>query len=525
MTHEQEPGPHGLNKLIKTIESIGNRLPHPFAIFAGLSIIVMLTSALLSWIDISVSYTVAGKEGKPPFETTVSVVNLLSADSIRTFFSSFVKIYATFPPLALAMIMILGIGLFEETGFISALMRRTVIGAPQYLVTVALAFVGANANMASGAGVIFTPTLGGALFKSMGRNPWLGVAAGYAAATGGFTANIMVAGTDVILAGITQSAATAAEIKAPTHAMINWYFMIAATFVVTLAVTLVTEKHLAPLLEDRRTFVRDTATLSGHKLTPDERRGLRWAGAAALLILLLLLIATAPEKALLRNENGKLLPSSPLTKSVVAILFFVFTSVGLAYGIGARTIRSHHDIPKMMEGGLRGLNAFLVVALPAAAFVYLFDKSNIDTVLAVYGAGAIQHLEFTGLPLVVTFIIMVSILNLAMSSGSAKWLILAQVFVPIFAAAKLSPAMTQLAFRVGDSMTNGLSPIKACIPVLIGLMEQYRSSSDKRSVGIGTVISLQIGYSVALSIGLVALMVVWYLLDLKLGPGSPIHLR
>ncbi|MFH2006170.1 MAG: AbgT family transporter [bacterium] len=509
-----------LNRFIRGVEAVGNRLPHPFALFSGLAFVVLLLSAVLSVLDVSVTYTTAGQAGQATAETTVYVKNLLAPAELRTFIVKFVKIYATFPPLALAMIMMLGIGLFEQTGLISALLRRTILGAPPYMITALLAFIGANSNMASGAGVIFAPTIGGALFKAAGRNPWLGVATGYAAATGGFTANILVAGTDVVLSGITQAAVRSAQMTAPTHPMINWYFMIAATFVVTLAVTLVTEKHLSRLLEEGQPLRQDQQALASHALTDDEKRGLRWAGVAALAVLALLLVATVPDGALLRNSAGKLLPRSPLTSGMVAILFFTFTAIGLAYGVGARVIHTHREIPMLMEGGLRGLNAFLVVALPAAMFVYFFDRSNIDTVLAVKGAALIRDLGLGGLPLILAFVVTVSAINLFVSSGSAKWMILAQVFIPIFAASNLSPAMTQLSFRVGDSVTNGLSPLKACIPVLIGLLEQYRPKDDTRSVGIGTVISLQVGYSIALFVGLTLLLVFWYLSGLPLGPGT-----
>jgi len=512
-----------MNRLVHAIEALGNRLPHPFALFAGLALVVMLASALLSAADVEVTYAATTATGETR-QMVVQVKNMTAPDELRKLITGFVKIYAAFPPLALGMIMMLGIGLFEQTGLISALLRRTLLGAPTYMTTALLAFVGANSNIASGAGVIFAPTIGGALFKAMGRNPWLGVAAGYAAATGGFTANILVAGTDVLLAGITQTATKGAHIIAPTHPMINWYFMIAATFVVTLVVTLVTERHLARYLEEDGRFSRDDQALEQHALTADERRGLRWAGVAALLLLGVLLLLTVPDNALLRNAQGELLPRSPFTAGTVTLLFFGFSWVGFAYGVGARTILSHRDIPKMMEGGIRGLNAFLVVALPAAMFVYVFDRSGIDTVLAVKGAAVIRDLGLGGLPLILAFVVTVAMINLLVSSGSAKWMILSQVFIPIFAASSLSPAMTQLAFRVGDSTTNGLSPLKACIPVLIGLLEQYRPKDDDRSVGIGTVVSLQLGYSAALMVGLSAMLVLWYLLGLPLGPGTTIHM-
>lgn len=151
------------------------------------------------------TYLVA-KAGEAPKETTVAVVNLLSYESMREFLADFVKTYMNFAPLGLILTMMLGIGLVEQTGMISALMRKTILGAPRALVTAVIAIVGINANLASDAGIIFTPVIAAAVFKALGRNPWVGIAAGYAAASGGFTANLFVAGTDALLAGITRSA-------------------------------------------------------------------------------------------------------------------------------------------------------------------------------------------------------------------------------------------------------------------------------------------------------------------------------
>lgn len=514
-----------LDRFVRTLETIGNRFPHPFTLFLVLAVTILILSFVLSKLGASASFlTPSSSPSRPSVQTTIAVKNLLSVEFMRVFLKRFVAIYVEFPPLGMAMAMMLGIGLLEKTGMISAMIRRTILKAPPYFMTALLAFVGINANLASHAGVILTPTIGAALFKAAGRNPWIGIAAGYAAASGGFSANLMVAGTDVVLSSITESTVKGMGIAAPVHPLINWYFMITATFVVTLVVTMVTERFLSRFLEDRQRQVEaDSHELSRHQLTSEERRGLRWAGITAGCYLVVILLGTVPSWGFLRNPAGRLMPQSPLTEGIVAILFMFFVFTGVSYGYGSGRIKSQRDIPRLMEDGLRGVLSFMVVAMPAAYFIHFFNESRISTVLAMEGALWLQGFRINGAAMIVVFVLVTSVMNIFLTSGSAKWMVLAPIFVPIFASVALSPAFTQISFRVGDSATNIISPIKSYLPVIIGLLEQYRPK-DKTEVGIGTVISLQIVYSFFLLISLVSLLLVFYLLDLPLGPGAPIRL-
>ncbi len=507
-------------RFIRGIEVVGNKLPHPFWLFVILSAIVIALSYYLAQKGVSVKYLAASsKAGEAPKEVTVAVLNLMSFKAMRAFLADFVKTYVGFAPLGLIMTMTLGIGLVEQTGFISALMRRTILGAPSYLVTAALAFVGINANLASDAGIIFTPVIGGAIFKALGRNPWIGIIVGYAAAAGGFSANVFIAGTDALLAGITESAAKGMNVAGPVHPLINWYFMVAATFLLTFLTTWVTEKFTVKVLGDEGTV--DESFIRQHAVTPEERRGLRCATVALVLTIGLLLYLTVPQGSFFRSDAGKLVPTSPMLSSIVAILFTIFFVVGSAYGIGAGTIKTASDVPKLMQKGMAGAVSFLVVALPAACFVYLFNMSNLTTILSVKGAEGLKALNLGGVPLLICFILLCSFINLFMISGSAKWLILAPIFVPMFSLVGFSPALTQVAYRIGDSSTNIISPLSYYVPVVIGLLEQYKKESDP-PVGIGTVISLSMPYSLAFLAGFTVLLIAFYLFGIPLGPGTPV---
>ena len=192
--------------------------------------------------------------------------------------------------------------------------------------------------------------------------------------------------------------------------------------------------------------------------------------------------------------------------------------MGTAYGCGCGYIKKSADIPNIMAKGLLGNVSFMVVVLPASMFVALFSMSRLDTVLSVSGAEWLQAVQLPNTLLIILFILLVSFLNLFMMSGSAKWLILAPIFVPMFAQVGLSPALTQVAYRVGDSSTNIICPLSYYLPVIIGLLEQYKT--DDRPVGMGTVISLAMPYSMTYLVVFTVQLVVWYMMGWPLGPGA-----
>ena len=510
---------------IKWIEIIGNKFPHPFWLFVMLSLIVLGLSHWLAQKGVSVTY-LAAKAGEAPKETTVAVVDLLNYDSLRTFLAGFVKTYVNFAPLGLVLTMMLGIGIVEQTGMISALMRKTILGAPNFLVTAVIAFVGINANLASDAGMIFTPIIAAAIYKALGRNPWVGIAVGYAASTGGFTANFFIAGTEALLSGITTSViegVPAIPPGTPTHVLINWYYMATATIILTVLTVYVTEKYTIKFLGDSD-GVLDEEELKKHAVTAAENRGLLLAFLTLVLYIALVVWLTYPQGSLFRNpKDGSLIPSSPLLSSVMPILFFLFFFVGSAYGIGAGTIKKGEDIPKLMAKGIGGSIGFIVVVLPASLFVELFRISRFDVVLSVNGADWLKAMNLGGIPLLLMFIVLVTVLNFFMMSGSAKWLILAPIFVPMFAQVGFSPALVQVAYRVGDSPTNMITPLSYYMPVIIGLLEQYKKDADTE-VGIGTVISMAMPYTIFYFIGFTLLLIAWYYLGLPLGPGTALLL-
>lgn len=506
-------------RFIDVVERVGNKLPSPFTLFLILGLITVILSFIMSSLGVSVTYMKPSLElGGSPEEITVAVKNLLSVDNIRAFIVDFVKTYIGFAPFGVILVMVLGIALIEHTGLVNALVKKTILGAPTFMVTLVLVFVGVNSSLAADAGHILTMVLGATIFGALGKNPMAGIIIGNAAAAGGFSANLLVTGFDAILSGVTGAVAQGSNINAPTHTLINWYFLIAATFVITIVVTLMADKFTFRRLDRIQGPIEVEVDVKDKTLSEEEKRGLKWSLRGLIAFVTVFLFITLPKGSLLRNAEGGFLPNSPLLDGIMFILFMLFVTVGICYGIGAGKIKSEKDIPDLMTKGIVGVAGFMTVALPASMFIKLFNTSNITTVLAVSGAEFLKRINMGKIPLAIAFVIVVSIINLFMVSGSAKWLIFAPIFIPMFHEVGFSPALTQLAYRIGDSSTNMISPLISYFPLILSLLHQF--NPKKEPVKAGTYIALMLPYSIAILLSYVIMLVIWMLFKLPLGPGA-----
>ena len=510
-------------RFIASVERIGNLLPHPFFLFIILIIFILFLSYILNALGVSIGHPGLAESVNRGGAETIKVVNLFQKRMLQSIMANFVKTFAYFTPVGFVLVMILGVGLAEQAGLFSAVIRQLVQMTPAPLITFVISIASICANIASDAGIVIAPAIGAAVFLASGRHPIAGVCVGYVSAYGGYSANIFVAGTDVMLAGITQSAIGYFNIDAPVHPLMNWYVMMGSTVILALVVTAVTEGIIVPYLgpykpaEDLKSVTTDIEL----KLTADEKKGLVGTGLTSLVFLGVLLALIIPHNGFFRNEQGGLLPSSPLISGIIFILFSYFFLAGTAYGIGAGTITNQRDIPHMMAKGLTGVAGFLVVCLPAAIFIDLFHKSNLTTIIAVWGANLFKSVHLGVVPALLVFSLLCAGLNIFVTSGLTQWMITAPIFVPLFYHLGVSPATTQMAFRIGDSTTNIISPISAYLPMLLGLLEKYRNRDQE--IGIGTAISLMLPYSCSLLMFWLIYFGIWLLLGLDPGPGVTMY--
>lgn len=504
-------------RTLDVIEFVGNKFPTPFVLFSLLALVVLLVSAVFE--GTAVSYL--GKGGKM---IDVKVVSLMNADGFRYIITSMVKNFVNFPPLGLVVVMMLAMGLSEATGFVSALVRKILLGVPAWAITATIFLVGINGNLASDAAMVFVPAAAAAVYAGMGRNPILGMSVAFAATAAGFSANFLPAGTDALIAGITQTAVGSipATAKSPVHPLINYYFMSSSVIILTVVGTLVAEKVVAPRLAklNLRDIAVDTAE---HKLTAEENKGLRYAGLAALVYVLLLLLLMVPEFGWLRDpKTHTLIPKSPFIDGIIPILFCFFFFVGIAFGIGKGAIKTERDVSDLLSKGLAGSLSFIVTAFAAAQFVAWFNKTNLATVIAVKGADILQSMHFTGIALVIALILLSAFVDLFVISGSAKWLVLAPIFVPMFGLLGYEPALTQAAYRIGESSVNAVTPLNYYVPVMLGIMARYLKEDEK--AGMGTLMATQIPYALAFLVSWTAWLIVFMMFNLPLGPGAKIFL-
>lgn len=504
-------------KILDKVEVVGNKLPQPVTLFAILMGVVLL----LSWIFGGVSVLKPGTGGDSDMAAEFIIVeNLLTKDGIQRIFTSMVNVFATFPPLGLVLVVMLGIGVAEHTGMIAVALRLFVSKIPKYLITFSIVVAGMISSVAADAGYVVLIPMGAALFMGMGRHPLAGIAAAFAGVSGGFGANFLPTGLDPMIAAFTEPAAQIIDAAYTVNPLSNWYLMAASVPLVGIAGTWVTEKIVVPRLGEYRPDGEMLAPES-NEVTPRERKALKWSFFAVFIVLVLVAVAIIPSEGLLRGEFDENTQSNsfrPFYDSLVPIMFLIFFVAGLVYGIVSKTIKNDKDVSDMTAKSMSTMGLYIVIAFVAAQFVAYFNWSNLGSVLAVKGSDGLNAIGFTGIPLLVAFIIIASLVNLIMGSASAKWALLAPIFVPMLMLMGYAPEVTQAAYRIGDSYSNILTPLLPYFPLVIVFAQKY----DK-TAGIGTLISMMLPYAVAFMIARIPMFIIWIWLGLPLGIEGPIY--
>jgi aminobenzoyl-glutamate transport protein len=497
-----------LTRALGLIERGGNALPHPATLFALLAIALVFASAVAASLDLTVTHPGTGKPVQP--------VNLLSIEGLHRILTSLVTNFTGFAPLGTVLVALLGIGVAEGSGLIGAALKLVVLSAPRRLLTFAIVFAGVISNTASEIGYVLLVPLGAVIFLAVGRHPLAGLAAAFAGVSGGYSANLLLGTIDPLLAGLSQEAAHLVDPAYLVNPACNYYFMFVSTFFIATTGTWVTERVVVPRLG---AYTGDEKPEEITPLTREERRGLWFAAAAALAFAALILAGTVPQGGFLRDPQTGGLLHSPFLSGIVALIFFGGVFTGIAYGAGAGTFRSDADVMKSMAKAMNTLSSYLVLVFFAAQFVAFFNWTNLGLIFAVKGADLLRASGLGGIPLMVGFVFLTAFVNLFMGSASAKWAIMAPVFVPMFMLLGYAPELTQAAYRVGDSSSNIISPMMSYFALIVAFTERYQPKA-----GIGTVIATMLPYTVSFLIVWTILLVIWLAFGLPLGPGAPLYL-
>ncbi|RXS41960.1 AbgT family transporter [Idiomarina sp. 29L] len=502
-------------RFLDMVEWLGNLLPHPITLFAIFCLLVIVASGVAAYFGVS---AIDPRDG----ETVIQAVSLLNAEGIQKIVTNLVTNFTGFTPLGTVLVALLGVGVAERSGLISAAMRGLVMKAPPKLITVTVVFAGVISNTASELGYVVLVPLAAMIFYGLGRHPLAGLAAAFAGVSAGYSANLLIGTVDPLLSGITQEAAKIVDKNYTVGAEANWYFMMISTFLIAIMGAVITDKIVEPKLGK---YNKDEASIdlsdqsSMEPLNIMEKRGLKLAGVSALVLAGILALTVVPEWGILRHPETGDVKGSPFLKGVVVYIFFFFAIPGFVYGRVVKTMKNDRDVIDAMSHSMGTMGMYIVLVFFAAQFVNFFKWTNFGTIFAINGAEFLTNIGMTG-PLIFVFFIMVcGFVNLMLGSASAQWAITAPIFVPMLMLIGYSPEVIQAAYRIGDSVTNVITPMMSYFGLILAVAARY-----KQNLGIGTLVAMMLPYSMIFFLGWTVLFFIWVFgFGLPVGPAAPTY--
>lgn len=451
----------------------------------------------------------------------VVIKSLATGDGLTWLLENALSNFILFPALAMVIVTMFGIGIAEKAGLLNILIISSIAKSPRLLATPIVLFVGLIGNLAGSSAFVVIPPLGALVYRSLNRHPLAGIASAFAGLAAGLSANLLITPTDVVNAGITQSATRLVDEAITVDASANWYFMAASTLILTLAGWFVIDRIVEPRLWKVMPFqvdVNEDTDGGRNGLSILQKKGLVVAGLSFSAFTLVILLLLLPQGAPLRAADGAIL-GSPFMAGLIPILTVAFFIPGLSYGVTVGTVKSSRDLIRMLAESIAELSDFILVCFFAGQLIAIFAYTNIGVVASSVGAEKLSKSGFTGAPLVLSFIALSALLNFFIGILSAKWALLSPIFVPLFMKLGYSPHFVQAAFRIADSVTNPISPLEVFMPYMITCAQKYCPRA-----GLGTIIAMMLPITISFTIVWTALLLVWVAFDWLLGPGASVYL-
>lgn len=499
--------PNQVGGFLGWIERVGNKIPDITMLFIAAFFITCIVSAICSTIHFGYLHPTTGKE--------ITVTNMLSPQSLVTLMTKMVSNFAGFPPLSMVIVATLGIGIAQGSGYIGTGLKKILMVTPKFLITPIVILVGMLSHLAPDSGYMIIIPIAAYLFYASGKHPLAGVAASFAGIAGAFAANYTPSAIDPVIQGFTQMAAQIIDPSYEVNVLCNYFYAVSSTFAVIGSCWWVTEKITEPWCRKACPIDADI-NVSGEAMkpiTPQENKAFYIASAVLILMLIGLFLALVPTDSLLRDPDGNIASfKAPVMQSIVAIIFLLVGIPGIVYGIISGTFKSSKDFTHSMEEITHTLVQLIVFYFFAAQFMYAFGASNLGALIAVAGADFLRSLALPPQITIFGIIIFVALLNLIITSASAKWSILAPIFVPMLMSVGIAPELTQAAFRVSDSAVNVCTPMFAFYPLIIIYCQKYY-----KKTGVGTLSSLMLPYTITLLVVLTIILYVFWFLGIPLG--------
>ncbi|UBH09047.1 AbgT family transporter [Macrococcus armenti] len=496
-----------IDKFLDVIEKSGNKLPDPVVIFMSLCLIILIASFVTGQMGVSAKNPADGK--------VIKAVNLLTPEGIAKIISEAVNNFATFPPLGLVLVVMIGVGVAEKTGYFETLMKYTIERTPRKIIVPVIILVGILGNAAGDAAPIVLPPIAAMVFIKLGYHPVAGLVMAYASALGGFSASLMLGMSDALVVSFTEPATKLVDDSVSVNAAMNYYFLCVSTILLLIVTWIVTMKITVP----RFGLYQSNDNDASNEVTPTERKAMIIANIALVITIVIIAAISIPEDGLLRNaKTGSLIEDSPFMNGIVPIITLLFFIPGIVYGFVAKTMRSTKKFAEMLGESMSTMGPLIVIVFFAAQMLAYFNWSKLGTIIAIKGAEALEGQN--GVVLILGVLFLSGFINLLIGSASAKWAILAPILVPMLMLLGFHPAFTQLIYRIGDSVTNPITPMMPYLPLLLSYAQKY-----VKDIGLGTLIAALMPFSIAFGIFWTILLIAWYFTGLPVGPGGPIYLK
>lgn len=495
-----------INRMLNLIEAVGNKLPDPAMLFLMAMLLVWVFSALLA----PVSFTeIDPRSGQP-----IVVNNMLTGSALANFLANMVITFTSFAPLGVVLVAMLGVGVAENSGYINAGLKLLLNKTPRSLLTPMVIFVGIMSHSAVDAGYVLVIPLGGIIFHALGRHPLAGISAAFAGVSGGFSANPFPSAIDPLLQGFTQPAAQILDPEKLVNPLSNYFFTASSSLLIVALGWYLTDKVIEPRLKRTTPVDADAeAAPDMGTLSAKEKSGYIWASLVVVVGLGLLAFSLLPETSPFRDANGQLNSfTAPIMRSIVPLIFLLFLLPGVVFGLMTGKFKSSKDMVGAMSKAMEGMAYYIVMAFFCALFIYAFNNSNIGALMAIKGAETLKALALPAWVTIIGIIFLSAFVNLFVGSASAKWALLAPIFVPMLMQVGISPELTQAAYRVGDSSTNIITPLMPYFPLVVVFCQRY-----VKETGIGTLVSLMLPYSLAFLISWTLFLVMYWLGGFPLG--------
>lgn len=512
---------------------------HPITVFLLLILLVIILSSIFSAFQMQGTYNTINETTHELQPKLVAVENMLSISGMRFIFSNAMKNFLSFTPFAMLLVSLIGISVAEATGFIETFSKRYIKKLNKYQLTFIIMLIATASSLINEVGYAILIPLVALIYFIIGRNPILGIITSFCGVAFGYGVSIFVGSTDIALMNYTKNAAML--IDPTTHIALtsNLFFIIAASIIISILGTVVIEKLIAPKLgkykrdeefaKTEQYCILDVEEEEQKKIEQEqkEKKGMKSAlitGLIVIIIFIYMIIPGLPSSGLLLDMDEKIYlnqlfgTNSYFQDSFAYMIALTLLLMGLSYGISSKSIKNDKQLIEKLEKGFSKIGSLVVLLFVFSQFIAIFKKTNIGTVITIWLVNLLEYLDFSSIPLIILVLILIALSNLLLTGAGTKWMIFAPVVVPMFMQSNISPQFAQVVMRVGDSMTNGITPFLASFAIYIGYLNLYNLNTD-RPYTIRKSINLLLPYFSLIFVFWVLLIIGWYLIGLPIGPG------